>query len=101
MPVGKSAGLKKYRAGSVTTTLTTWRAPSNIATNVGTFIAATEPVAPSKTLAMGADLVDGFQEPGRQLGAGHALVLPIDRAQICVDIRPFESVRDHQVGRRM
>src|SRR5262249_41671836 len=95
-----AAGSKKYSAGAVATTLTAWPAWRNAAYSAGVWIAATDPVTPTKTLAMAPPpvLLDRGQEARGQLVPGHTLVGPAQRPQVGPLRRPFQRVGHHQVG---
>src|SRR5205823_1425256 len=95
---------KKYRAARVATTLTEWPARRSCRYSSGTRMAATEPVAPRRTLDIGAPRVQMFHDIDNacgQVAPADALIAALDRPEVSPLAGPFERVGHHQVGRRM
>src|SRR5262249_20425205 len=68
--------------------------------SAGVRIAATEPVTPSRMLAMCALLVQpfhAFQQTNGEVSAGEALILSAERPQVSPEGGAFQGVRHHQV----
>src|SRR5437763_15502563 len=99
-----AAGSKKYVAARVATTRTAWPRRFKSAKSSGVFTAATEPVTPSRTLAMAAlrnDALDGADEFGRELVPFDAHVSAVLRPDVGPIAGRFERVGDHQLGVRL
>src|SRR5437763_8103555 len=101
-PGPTSAGSKKYVAAVVATTLTAWPSAVRASWRAGTRTAATLPVAPSRTLAIGRALLvqvlDRQHQPVGQLPPRHPLVAVLPRPDVRPVRRPVERVGHHQVG---
>src|SRR5207302_743554 len=97
----RAAGSKKYSAACVATTLTRCPACFSASYSAGVRMAATEPVTPSRTLAMRLLLVqplDGLRHAHRQLAAADVLVAPLDRPEQGPLPGLLQRVGHHQVS---
>src|SRR5262249_3805238 len=96
----RAAGSKKYSDACVPTTLTRWPARFRSSYSCGVRMAATEPVTPRRTLAMGPLLVQAFrcvEQAVGQFAAGDAVVAALERAEVGQGGGAFQRVGRHEV----
>src|SRR5262245_56699085 len=99
-----AAGSKKYAAARVATIRTAWPLSFSPANRSGVFVAATEPVTPSKMLGMlplRQPALDGVDELLRQFLSRDSLVAAKTRSDKCVMSRAVQRVRHDQICIRL
>src|SRR6185437_10853851 len=96
-----SAGSKKYSEDCVATTLTAWPGRFSVSTSNGVLTAATEPVTPSRMLAIGVFPWVFFQrdqQPFGQFGPSNTFIASVERAEEGIGVRSFQRVGHHEIG---
>src|SRR5207248_4888626 len=99
-----AAGSKKERAACVATTLAWWPRRRRSSYSKGVLTAATEPVTPSRTLAMvplAQELFEPLEESGGQVAPADTLVASRAGAEEGVVAGAFQGVGHHQLRSRV